>query len=158
MRAEVDLAAPPVVPALSRRSRGRLTAGRPRRPDWFEWGLLALFGVISLWVVGLDLWQVVVHGRVWTGTDGVYLVDQMQYLAWIRSASHHFLISNMFVLRGTPADYFMPAVAISGGLTALGMAPWLALLLWKPVAVLATFFAIRAYAHRSFTETWERRI
>jgi hypothetical protein len=159
MRAEVDLApAPPIVPAPVRRSRGRLVAARRRRLDWFEVGLLAVFAVISLWVVGLDLWQVVEHGRVWTGTDGVYLVDQMQYLAWIRSASHHFLISNLFVLRGTPADYFMPAVAISGGLTALGMAPWLSLLLWKPVAVLATFFAVRAYAHHSLRGIWERRI
>jgi hypothetical protein len=159
MRAEADLTpAPSIVPAPVRRPRGQLTAARRWRPDWFELGILALFAVISLWVVGLDLWQVVEHGRVWTGTDGVYLVDQMQYLAWIRSASHHFLISNLFVLRGTPADYFMPAVAISGGLTALGIPAWLTLLLWKPVAVVALFFAVRAYAHRSLREAWERRI
>lgn len=120
--------------------------------------MLGLFALLSLWVAGLDLWQVVAHGRVWTGTDGVYLVDQMQYLAWIRSAAHHFLVSNMFVLRGTPADYFMPAVAISGGLTALGVPAWLSLLLWKPVAVLAVFFAVRAYARRSLTGLWERRV
>ena len=47
-----------------------------------------------------------------------------------------------------PADYFQPAVMISGGLSALGMAPWVSFLLWKPVAVAATFFAVRAYAHR----------
>ena len=50
------------------------------------------------------------------------------------------------MLRSTPADYFQPAIAISGGLTALGMAPWLSLLLWKPVAVIAFFFAVRAFA------------
>ena len=77
----------------------------------------------------------VVNGRVWTGTDGVYIVDQMQYLAWIRDASHHVLSSNLFVLRATPHDYFQPAVVISGAITALGVAPWLSLLLWKPVAV-----------------------
>ena len=65
---------------------------------------------MSLWVLALDLYQVVVHGRVWTGTDGVYLVDQMQYLAWIQSASHHLLSANLFVLHGTPADYLQPAV------------------------------------------------
>jgi hypothetical protein len=120
--------------------------------------MLGLFALLSVWVLGLDLWQVVAHGRVWTGTDGIYIVDQMQYLGWIQSASHHFLVSNMFVLRGTPADYFMPAVTISAGLTALGVPAWLSLLLWKPVAVAAMFFAVRAYAHRNLGGTWERRI
>jgi hypothetical protein len=129
-----------------------------RRPDWFESSALALFALLSIWVLGLDLWQVVAHGRVWTGTDGIYVVDQMQYLAWIRGAAHHLLASNLFVLRTTPADYFMPAVAISGALAALGVPAWLALLLWKPVAVVAAFFAIRAYARRSLTGTWERRV
>ena len=55
------------------------------------------------------------------------------------------LSSNLFVLRATPDDYFQPAVVISGGLTALGVAPWLSLLLWKPVAVIAGFWAARAY-------------
>ncbi len=158
MRAEVEFApAPPIVVSSRRRFRRRLTVG-VRRPDWFEVSLLAAFAAISVWVLALDLWQVVEHGRVWTGTDGVYIVDQMQYLAWIRSASHHLLSSNLFVLRHTPADYFMPAVAISGGLSALGVAPWLALLLWKPVAVVATFFAVRGYAHRSLGGLWERRV
>jgi hypothetical protein len=159
MRAEVDLApAPPIVPTPVRRSRRRL-ALRPRgRLDWFELSLLGVFALLSVWVMSVDLWQVVEHGRVWTGTDGVYVVDQMQYLAWIQSASHHFLVSNLFVLRGTPADYFMPAVTISAGLTALGVPAWLSLLLWKPVAVLALFLAVRAYARGSVGGTWERRV
>jgi hypothetical protein len=153
MRVEMDAAtaerapAPPVTPP-------------PARPriDRFELALLALFGLISLWVLGLNLWQVVVHGRVWTGTDGLYLVDQQQYIAWIRSTAQHGLIANLFVLRGTPADYFQPAIMVSAGVTKLGVAPWLALLLWKPVAVGAFFFAARAYIHRSLAGLWERRI
>jgi hypothetical protein len=97
------------------------------------------------------------HGLVWTGTDGFFIVDQMQYLAWIQSASHHLLISNLFVLRPTPSDYFQPAIAISGAIAAIGVAPWLALLLWKPVAVAATFFALRGYAHRTVPGRGERR-
>jgi hypothetical protein len=128
------------------------------RLDWFELLVLLAFAATSAWVLGLDLWQVVAHGKVWTGTDGFYIVDQMQYLAWIRAAAHHLFASNLFVLRPTPADYFQPAVAISGGLAALGVAPWLALLLWKPVAVTAAFFGVRTYAHRSLSGTWERRI
>ncbi len=119
--------------------------------------MLVVFAAVSLFVLLLDLWQVVVNGRVWTGTDGVYIVDQMQYLAWIKDASHHVLVSNLFVLRDTPADYFQPAVAISGGLTALGLSPTVSLLLWKPVAVVAFFFGVRAYARRSVTGLWPRR-
>jgi hypothetical protein len=111
--------------------------------------LLAAFAAMSMWVVVTDLWEMVGHGLVWTGTDGFFIVDQLQYLAWIESASHHLLISNLFVLRSTPADYFQPAIAISGAIAALGVAPWLALLLWKPVAVVGTFLALRAYAHRT---------
>ncbi|HLY49609.1 MAG TPA: hypothetical protein VKR21_10470 [Solirubrobacteraceae bacterium] len=158
MRAEVELTpAPPILPAPGRTVPRRPLA-RPGGVDWFEASLLGIFALLSLWVMAVDLWQVVVHGRVWTGTDGIYIVDQMQYLAWIQSAAHHLLSSNLFVLRHTPSDYFMPAITISGGLTALGVAPWLSLLLWKPVAVLTTFLAIRAYAHRSLDGVWERRI
>src|SRR6478735_8729103 len=102
--------------------------GRRRKLDAFDRAVLLVFAAISMWVVVVDLWQVVVNGRVWTGTDGVYIVDQMQYLAWIRDASPHVLSSNLFVLRATPHDYFQPAVVISGAITALGVAPWLSLL------------------------------
>jgi hypothetical protein len=129
---------------------------RSRRLDRPELAVLVVFAAVSLWVLGLDLWQVVVNGREWTGTDGVYIVDQLQYLAWIRSASHHLLVSNLFVLRSTPADYFQPAVMISGGLSALGIAPWVTLLLWKPVAVGAAFYAVRAYTHRLLGGRWTR--
>jgi hypothetical protein len=111
--------------------------------------LLAVFGALSLWMVALSVWQVARAGAIWTGVDGVFPQDQMQYLAWIRDASRHGLSSNLFVLEPRPHDYLQPAIALSAGLTALGMAPWLALLLWKPVAVVAVFLAIRALVHRT---------
>jgi hypothetical protein len=158
MRAEIDVAGvPPSTSVVVERRTAPGTTPVRRRPDWFELLVLGAFAVASVWVLALDLYQMIAHGRVWTGTDGIYIVDQLQYLAWIQDAAHHLLSSNLFVLRPTPADYFQPAVAISGGLTALGMAPWLALLLWKPVAVLGTFYGVRGYAHRSFQGTWARR-
>jgi hypothetical protein len=135
----------------------RISPPRRRRLDRFEWSVLLAFAAVSMWVLALDVWRVVFDGRVWTGTDGVYIVDQMQYLAWIKDASKHVLASNLFVLRDTPADYFNPAVVVSGGLTALGMAPWLSLLLWKPVAVIGFFFAVRGFAWRLLTGVWPRR-
>jgi hypothetical protein len=156
MRAEIDVADAPY--ALLDRGPAPVPAQRRApRIDRFDLTMLAVFGLVSLWVLGLDLFQVVVHHRVWTGTDGVYIVDQMQYLAWIRDASHHVLASNLYVLRPTPHDYFQPAVVISGGLTALGVAPWLTLLLWKPVAVVTGFWAARSFAHRSLSGLWSRR-
>jgi hypothetical protein len=157
MRFEIELVdagggrpAPDLPPA-------RPTARR-RRLDRFELGVLLAFAAISMWVVALDVWRVVFDHGVWTGTDGVYIVDQMQYLAWIKDASKHVLASNLFVLRDTPADYFNPAVVASGWLTALGMAPWLSLLLWKPVAVIGFFFAVRAFAWRLLSGIWPRRV
>jgi len=132
-------------PASRERARPR---GR-RRLSGAEWALLAAFAVVSVWVLGLDLWQVIVNGRVWTGTDGSYVTDQMQYLAWIESASRHLLAENLFVLHGTPADYFQPAIAVSGLLTRVGLAPTVALLVWKPVAVVSMFLAARAYVRRA---------
>jgi hypothetical protein len=127
----------------------RATARRRRlRVDPLELLVLLLFAAVSSWVLALDLYQVIAHGRVWTGTDGLFIADQMQYLAWIRDASHHLLASDLFVINQTPHDYIQPVVAISGGLTALGVAPWLSLLLWKPVAVVGAFLGLRAYVRR----------
>ncbi len=130
----------------------------PRRGlDWFEAAVLAVFAAVSIWILALDLWQVVVHHRIWTGTDGLFLADQMQYLAWIRDVSNHFLISNMFVLRPTPHDYFQPVVVIAAGITRLGVPVWLSLLLWKPVAVIAAFLGIRAYTRHTLAWRFDRR-
>jgi hypothetical protein len=123
----------------------------------FELAALGVFAAVSLWVLGLDLWQVIVHGRHWTGTDGLFLSDQMQYLSWIQDSSRHVLASNLFVLHRTPTDYFQPLVAISGAVAALGIAPWLVLLLWKPVAVIAAFVVVYGYSRRCLTGLWQRR-
>jgi hypothetical protein len=156
MRAETQVADAPET-VLDRAPAPVRVQPRAPRIDRFDLSVLAVFGLVSLWVLGLDLWQVAVNNRVWTGTEGVYIVDQMQYLAWIHDAANHVLTSNLFVLRSTPHDYFQPAVLVSGGFTALGMAPWLSLLLWKPVAVVAAFWAARSFARRSLTGLWPRR-
>lgn len=136
---------------------GRPTPSAGPRIDWFELLVLVAFAAVSMWTVALNLYYAYTHGLVWTGVDGEFPGDQMQYLAWIRDASHHMLASDLFVPWPTPHDYLQPMVATSGGLVALGMAPWLALLLWKPVALLAVFFAVREYCRRMLAGRWERR-
>jgi hypothetical protein len=111
-----------------------------------------------MWVVASDLVMAAQHHLVWTRTDGFFIVDQMQYLAWIQSAAQHGLISNLYVLRSSPADYLQPAIVVSAGLLKLGVAPWLALMLWKPVAVIGFFAAARAAAHHVFVRRLDRRM
>jgi hypothetical protein len=152
----VRVQSPPVVTATGPGPFGPVVARR-RRLDWFEISVLAVFGAISMWVIALDVWHASADGLVWTGTDGYYIVDQMQYLSWIQAAAHHGLISNLFVLRTTPSDYLQPAILISGAITALGVGSWLSLLLWKPVAVVGLFLATRAVANRSFEVRQQRR-
>ncbi len=136
----------------------RLVTKRKRnRVDPIELVVLAVFAATSVWVLVLGLWWTVTEGRVWTGVKGVYVQDVTQYLAWVRDASRHVLVSDLFVLRDSPHDYLQPAIAISGGLVAIGMAPWLALALWQPVAVGGTFLAIRALVHGQLDERLGRR-
>ena len=112
---------------------------------------------LSLWVAGSDLVEASVHHLVWTHTDGFFTGDQLQYLSWVRSAAEHGLVSDLYVLRRTQADYAQPAIMLSALLVRLGVAAWLALMLWKPVAVLAICLAARALADHCTTSTWDRR-
>ena len=129
-----------------------------RRIDPVELGLLVVLAALSMWIVASDLVLAAQHHLVWTRTDGFFIVDQMQYLAWIQSAAQHGLISNLYVLRSSPADYLQPAIVVSAGLLKLGVAPWLTLMLWKPVAVVSFFAAARAAAHHVFARRVERRV
>ena len=129
-----------------------------RRLDAFELSLLALMGALSLWVIASDLVEASVRHVVWTHTDGFFAGDQLQYLAWIRSAAAHGLVSDLYVLRHTPADYLQPAIMISALLVRLGVAPWLSLLVWKPVAVVMIVLAMRAIADHCLAVRFDRRI
>jgi hypothetical protein len=126
-------------------------------PDWFDVAVLIAFAALSAWILALYLIRVVGHGEPWPGTDGIFVGDQMMYLAWIHDASRHVLVSNLFVLHPTPHDYLQPAIAISAGLVRLGVTPWVALLAWQPVAVGSVFFAVRALVRRLFAGRVSRR-
>lgn len=126
--------------------------------DRWEAALLLVFASISLWVLGLDLWRQARTGLVWTGGDGLYPVDQLQYMAWVQSAAQSGLVANLFVLHRTAADYLQPAIQLSALLTAAGVPAWIALLLWKPLAVGGSFAAMRAFGTRSLPSPSGRRV
>lgn len=139
--------APGVVVPLRRAAQPR-SAAAVAGLDWFEIAVLTLFAALSMYVLALNLWLSAAHHLIWTGIDGQYPTDQLQYLAWVQDAARHVLASDLFTLGPTPHDYLQPIIAISGGFVAAGVPPWLTLLLWKPLAVVAIFLAARAYTRR----------
>lgn len=122
---------------------------RFRAGDWFDSGLLVIFFLVSLWVLYLNLHEAHALHLAWAGTFNTNPTDQLQYLAWIRDASHHFLVSDMFVVGPTSHDYLNPLIAAAGGLSALGVAPQYALLVFQPIAVILLFLAARSYTRRA---------
>lgn len=125
-----------------------------RRLDTFDRAVLAALAGLSMIVIAMLLTK----GRSLSGADGLLASDQLQYFAWIREASGHLLIGNLYDLAPGDRVFLHPMFAISGGLAALGLSIPLSYLVWKPVAVLALFAGARAYVHRLLDGLWERRV
>jgi hypothetical protein len=85
------------------------------------------------------------HGGVFTGSDGIGVADQFQYMAWIREAGEHGLIANPFDLAPDRAVFLHPLFAPSGLLWRLGVGVEWTLLLWAPVALAALAGGYAAY-------------
>jgi hypothetical protein len=124
--------------------------------DLFDVTVLIAFGVLSIWVL-VTLVGESGPDRIWTGTDGPFIGDQMQFVGWIADASQHLLVSNPYDSLGTRGVFLHPGVVISGALVRLGLRPTVAFLVWKPVAVVVLFGAIRSYVRRLLTKTAHRR-
>jgi hypothetical protein len=121
-----------------------------------EWLALAALTALSLAVQAELLLTLIRDGGAHSGSDGLEIADQAQYLAWAKLASEGVLLGNPFDLAPGDAVWLHPGFAISGGLTALGLSPGLALLAWKPLAVAALFAGTVAYAHRLLQDRGER--
>ena len=149
--------------SASRSQAGRKAAalGRlPRpavavRPTGFELGVLLTLGLLAAAQLAFIGWHVVARGWIWTGIEGG--MDQAQWVNWIRDASEHVLVRDLYRLEPSAASFLHPGVLVSGGLAALGLAPSTVYLLWKPIAVVALFFAARAYVHRTLSGKAARR-
>src|SRR4051812_30398713 len=127
-------------PAGAPRPAGRRVLGL----DLVELGALVALAGLSVVVLAALLTK----GRPLSGADGLLAGDQLQYLTWIREASHHGLVGNRFDLAPGDRAFLHPGFAISGGLHALGLSVPLAYLVWKPVAVAVTFYGCLRYVHR----------
>jgi len=89
---------------------------------------------------------------VFNGSEGLAVADHLQYLAWIRGSGEHALFSNRFDVEDDPYLFFHPMFAISGLAWNLGASVQLALLAWKPAAVLGLFAGFAAYVRRMLGE------
>ena len=120
--------------------------------------VLAVLGAWTLAPLLVLLWQAhLLHGTL-TGADGVDTFDQLQYLAWIRDASHHFLSSDLWQIDGTPHDYLHPLLTVSGLLARAGVPVQLSYLAWRPVSLLVLFVGCAAYIARFLPQAGRSRV
>jgi hypothetical protein len=97
------------------------------------------------------------RGGTFTGVYGPFLVDQLQYLAWIRDSGQHLLASNLFDVVPSSHVFLHPMFLLSGAAWRMGLSPQVAYMLWLPVAILALFSGFLAYVHRMVSPgRWQR--
>ena len=125
--------------------------------DAFDLAVVAVFVLVGLWTA-LPLWVRSGPDHLWTGTNGRYIGDQMQYLGWIRSSYRDILIGNPFTTSGGTRDFINPALFVSEILVRVGVSTWLSYLLWTPAAAVALALSVRALVRRSMSATARRRI
>lgn len=121
----------------------------------------ALYGVtllVALAPLAGLLLRVWTQGGHVTGGDGLLVLDQMQYLNWLRQAGDHVLIGNLYDLQPGPRTFLHPGLLISGLLERAGIGFIAAYLVWKPVAVLALVAGAAAWAGRFLPERRDRLV
>jgi hypothetical protein len=139
-----------VAPAQAR------AVGAARR-DRIELACLgALLALACAPLAGL-LVRVWTKGGVVTGGDGFLVTDPLQYLNWLRQAGRHLAVANLYDLAPSRHDFVHPGVLVSGLLHRLGLGLVASYDVWKPLAVVALFVAVRRYAHRFLATAAERR-
>lgn len=111
------------------RERGR------RRLDGFEAACLVALTALAFAVLAGLLIRVWTRGGLVTGSDGFLVVDQLQYLNWLRQMGEHVAAENLYDLAGGPRTFVHPALLISGALHALGLGIVASYMVWKPIAV-----------------------
>jgi hypothetical protein len=112
-----------------------------------EWLLMAL---LAIWTFAPVVWLLTrTHsGDLYTGADGPFAGDALQYLSWIRESGTNLLVANRFDLSPARHVFLHPLFALSGLLWKAGLPLQAAYLAWKPVAVVSVVAAVAAYARR----------
>ncbi len=108
----------------------------------------ALFAALALWLLTPLAILAAAGGDAFNGTYGIQVADQFQYMAFVRDAGEHVLISNRFDVGAASHVFLHPTFLVSGLLWKLGASIQLALLAWQPVAAAVLFLAYAAYVRR----------
>jgi len=124
--------------------------------DWFDWLMLSLVALLSVAVIGPLLIR---SGGAITGGDGLFPVDQLQYLSWVRQAGAHGLIADRFDLAPDTRDFLHPSYLLSGlGHRLFGIPiAFSVAAVWKPIAVIVAFLGARQYTRRLTAAVWPAR-
>jgi hypothetical protein len=118
--------------------------------------LLALTALAFAPLAGLLL-RVWTQGGYLSGADGLLVLDQMQYLNWLRQSGTDVLIGNLYDLAPGPRTFLHPGLLLSGLLHDLGLGAIASYLVWKPVAVLALWAGAVAWCRRLLPDERRRR-
>ncbi len=131
---------------------------RLRGLDRFEWAAFAALVALSFAVLAGLVVRVWAKGGVVTGSDGFLVVDQLQYLNWLRQSGEHGAAANLYDLAPGPHSFVHPGVLISGLLHRLGLGMIAAYAVWKPVACAALFAGALAWTRRFLPRRDDRRL
>jgi hypothetical protein len=134
------------VPRLS--VHGNVSKSTGRLPlTGTEWVLVAVFGVVSFALLGLDAVDAATNNRVYLGAASAAAEDSMQYLAWATDAAHHGLIANLYGFNNGGHVFFHPIWLVTGLLHVDAGVSYLLLLgLWQAAALILLVIVLRRYA------------
>jgi len=128
------------------------------RPDGFEGVVLAALFALSVALLGGLLAKVWTDGGVLSGSDGLLVVDPLQYLNWLRQSAEHGAAANLYDGRSGPHSFVHPGLLLAGGLHALGLGVAASYLAFKPLAVLALFAGALLYVRRFLRRRDDRHL
>jgi hypothetical protein len=131
---------------LVRRTRER---ARSLHPGVLVGGLVIAWAAVPL--VALTV-RVLLGDETPTGAYGNVPMDQLQYLAWIREAGDHGLISNLFAIAPSKHIFFHPVFSVSGILWKLGLPLQVAYWFWVPISLFAMLYGVHSYVRRLLPE------
>jgi hypothetical protein len=119
---------------------------RLERPTFLVSLLFVLWAVAPLVVL---LIRAATEGGTFGGADSALSVgDQYRFLAWIRDAGDHVLISDSYAPGPEEHVYLNPLFLLSGQIWKLGLSLQFAYLVWKPVALGMLLVGFVAYIAR----------
>jgi hypothetical protein len=116
---------------------------------FFAFGVAALTGMLV---------RVERSGGVFTGADSYVTVDQLQYLNWIRQASEHAAVENLYDLSESPRSFVHPGVLLAGLLHRVGFGLVASFQALKLLAIPLLFAGTLLYVRRFIPARGDRHV